>query len=126
MTWDELFAEQFKEVDEFKAKKDKEFELLERDPNFSKEGVVEFKIQWKREREELYAKHKEQAEKYLDRREAEAKRLAQFKKMAKEYPENEYWTEAVERMEKDKKLQRDEEIRQYNDRNRGNSQKLER
>jgi hypothetical protein len=120
MTWDELFQKQFREVDDFKEQKGKDKILLETNPNTTSRDVQAFNVQWKKDREALYEKHKEEAEQYLDRCEAEGKRLTEFKKMAKEHPENEYWKEAVERMEKAKKQERQEEIQRYKERMRAN------
>lgn len=116
MDWDELHSKHFKEVEKLKEARD--FALITLEKRGTPREFEAFHAETKKLREELYLRHKADAENYLDKKEYEDKQLAFFKKMAKEHPETEYWSEAVERMKSAKKQNQIDNLKKK-DRDRG-------
>jgi hypothetical protein len=122
MTWDEISAKHLEEIYTFKAKALVELERLKKDPEFTAQIADEFRQQQKLEREALHKRQMAEFEQHLDRKQYKDRYLAYLKRMAYENPENEYWAEAVERMEVEKK----KELEQEKERKRAQSRERER
>lgn len=126
MTWDELNEKQLEEIKQFREIKTLQLLALTKSLNATKHDFDSFYATEKKEREQLHKKHEAEQNDHIDQKKYADKQLAHFRKMAKEHPENEYWAEAVERMERAKKQEREEEIRRYNERMKANSREHER
>lgn len=104
MTWKELIEKQSQEVKAFNDDKMKQYVEMVKTPQIDQKQIDAFNIQWKQERVALFKAHEAEAKKFLNVQEYEEGRLSYFKQMAKDYPDNPYWAEAVQRMQTQQKI----------------------